>query len=148
MLKVKKLDRFAMLPVKKPGDAAYDLYSCEEMIIPGNQRVLEPDELPLTVVRTGIACEFPSTYVGRIVDRSGVAVKEGLHVVAGVIDSSYRGEWKIAFYNMNRFPVLIEAQTRIAQVLFYRVADWPVVDVDELSDTTRGAGGFGSTGKE
>jgi dUTP pyrophosphatase len=148
MLKVKLLNQFALLPVKKPGDAAYDLYSCEEMIIPGNQRALEPDEALVSVVRTGIACEFPDNYVGRIVDRSGVAVKDGLHVVAGVIDSSYRGEWKIAFYNMGQYPVEIKAQTRIAQVLFYKVADFLVTEVGALSDTTRGAGGFGSTGKE
>jgi dUTP pyrophosphatase len=148
MLKVKKLNRFALSPVKEEGDAGYDLYSCEDVVLPGNPDDLEPDELPITVVRTGIACEFPSTHVGRIVDRSGGAVKEGLHVVAGVMDSRYRGEWLIAFYNMGRYPVEIKSQTRIAQVLFYRVADWPVVDVDELSETTRGAGRFGSTGKE
>lgn len=146
MLKVKKLNRYSLLPVKKEGDAAYDLYSCEDVVILGNPDDLEPGELPVTVVRTGIACEFPSNYVGRIVDRSGTAVKDGLHVVAGVIDSSYRGEWKIAFYNMSAYPVEIISQTRIAQVLFYEVADFPIVEVDELSETTRGAGGFGSTG--
>ena len=139
MLKVKKLGRFALCPVKKPGDAGYDLYSNEDVIIGGGAR---------GVVSTGIACEFPSNYVGRIVDRSGMAVKEGLHVVAGVIDSSYRGAWKIALYNTTTRPVEIKAQTRIAQVLFYKVADFPIMEVDELSDTERGAGGFGSTGKE
>ena len=139
MLKVKKLGRFALLPIKKTGDAAYDLYSCETVdIAPGG----------LELVGTGIACEFPSNYVGRIVDRSGVAVKEGLHVVAGVIDSSYRGEWKIALYNTTGELVTVGAQTRIAQVLFYKVADFPIMEVDELSDTERGTGGFGSTGKE
>jgi dUTP pyrophosphatase len=139
MLKVKKLGRFALLPIKKPGNAGYDLYSNEDVIIGAGDRKL---------VSTGIACEFPSNYVGRIVDRSGMAVKGGLHVVAGVIDSSYRGIWKIAFYNTGQYPVEIKAQTRIAQVLFYKVADFPILEVDELSETTRGAGGFGSTGEK
>jgi dUTP pyrophosphatase len=137
MLKIKKLDPLAKLPVKKPGDAAYDLYASETVdIAPGSREL----------VGTGIACEFPSNYVGRIVDRSGVAVKDGLHVVAGVIDASYRGEWKIALYNTTRGRVTVGRNTRIAQVLFYRVADWPVIAVDELSSTARGGCGFGSSG--
>ena len=139
MLKVKLLDRYALLPIKKDGDAAYDLYSNEDTVIGEGTRA---------TVKIGIACEFPSNYVGRIVDRSGVALAEGLHVIAGVIDSSYRGEWRIAFYNTSKHPVRINAQTRIAQVLFYKVADFPIMEVDELSDTERGTGGFGSTGKE
>lgn len=139
MLKVKLLDRYALLPVKKPGDAGYDLYANETVDIAPGSRGL---------VGTGIACEFPSNYVGRIVDRSGTAVKDGLHVIAGVIDSSYRGEWKIALYNTTKERVTVGAQTRIAQVLFYEVADFPVTEVDELSKTERGAGGFGSTGKD
>jgi dUTP pyrophosphatase len=140
MLKVKKLDPLAKLPVKKDGDAAYDLYASENVIIHAGTR---------DVVPTGIAIEFPVGYVGRIVDRSGVAVKEGLHVIAGVMDSSYRGEWLIAFYNTNEKGwVEIKYGTRIAQVLFYEVMDWPVIETDELSETSRGAGRFGSTGRE
>ncbi len=137
MLQVKLLNRYALLPVKKPGDAAYDLYSCELITIPPNGR---------TLISTGIACEFPSNYVGRICDRSGISAKRGLHVMAGVIDSTFRGEWKVLLQNMTLDPQIIEAQTRIAQVLFYVVADFAVQAVDELSDTARGAGGFGSTG--
>jgi dUTP pyrophosphatase len=139
MLKIKKLNRYALLPVKKPGDAAYDLYSYETVDIAPGRREL---------VGTGIACEFPSKYVGRIVDRSGVAVKKGLHVIAGVIDASYRGEWKIALYNTTGESVTVGAQTRIAQVLFYEVGDFPIIEVDELSKTSRGASGFGSSGRD
>lgn len=139
MLKVKKLNRFALLPVKKPGDAAYDLYSCGKILIP-------PQEIML--IRTGIACEFPSNYVARICDRSGMAAKEGLHVLAGVIDSSYRGEWKIVLYNTTKEWRTVEAQTRVAQVLFYEVADFSVMEVGQLSETERGEGGFGSTGEK
>lgn len=137
MLKIKKLNRFALLPVKKPGDAAYDLYSCEEAIILPGERVL---------IAIGFAAEYPSNYVARICDRSGIATRLGLHVMAGVIDASYRGEWSVLLYNTSDKPVIVDAQTRIAQALFYEVADFPVMEVDELSKTERGAGGFGSTG--
>ncbi len=137
MLQVKKLHRFALLPVKNPGYAAYDFYSCEFAAIPPHNRSL---------ICTGLACEFPSNYVARICDRSGMAAKCGLHVMAGVIDSSFRGEWKILLFNTTDKAQYLEAQTRIAQVLFYEVANFPIQEVSELSETSRGAGGFGSTG--
>ena len=139
MLRVKKLDPRAKLPVKKDGDAAYDLYSLDEVkIYPGARKL----------VHTGIACDFPPSYVARLCDRSGVALNIGLHVVAGVVDQTYRGEWMIAFYNMGQESVLVPAGERIAQVLFYKVEDWSVIEVDDLDRTIRGAGGFGSTGSE
>jgi dUTP pyrophosphatase len=137
MIKVKKLHRFALLPVRQHKAAAYDLYSCQDERIPAGERRL---------VGTGIAVEFPLCYVARLCDRSGMAAKKGLHVLAGVIDPDYRGEWKVVLLNTSDEDVVIEAQTRIAQVLFYKVADFPVTEVQELSDTARGAGGFGSTG--
>lgn len=133
---VKKLDPNAMLPVKMPGSVGYDLYSNEKLTIHSGSRVL---------VGTGIAMSFRPGYVGRICDRSGMAWN-GLHVMAGVIDPDYRGEWKVMLYNTACHDVRIQAGTRIAQVLFYEVADWEVREVSELSDTERGAGGFGSTG--
>lgn len=137
MLQVKKLHRFALLPVKNSGDAGYDLYSVEDVVIlPYSRRI----------VNLGIACEFPSNYVGRICDRSGMAAKKGIHVLAGVIDSTYRAEWKVVLYNTDHGRISLPAQTKIAQVLFYEVADFPIQEVSELSDTERGAGGFGSTG--
>ncbi|MHC4188379.1 MAG: dUTP diphosphatase [Planctomycetota bacterium] len=139
MLKVKKLNRNAILPVKKTGDAAYDLYSCETRQIPPRDQL---------TIRTGISCEFPSNYVARICDRSGMVTNEGLHIMAGVIDPSYRGEWKIVLYNTTDSWKVIQAQTRIAQVLFYEVADFPIQEVTELSETERGTGGFGSTGSK
>jgi len=139
MLRIKKLHRYALLPVKKPGDAGYDIYSCEEAIIQPRTREL---------IRTGIASDFPGNYVARICDRSGMAAKEGLHVMAGVIDASYRGEWKILLYNSTDQQKVLDAQTRIAQVLFYVVADFLVMEVPALSNTERGTGGFGSTGRK
>ena len=138
MLKVKKMCRDALLPVKKPRDAGYDLYGCEQVTIYPGERAM---------IGTGLICEFPSNYVGRICDRSGVAWKSGLHVLAGVIDSSFRGEWKIILYNTGVKVILVKAQTRIAQILFYKVADFPVIEVNELTETDRSDGGFGSTGE-
>lgn len=137
MLKVKKLQLDAMLPVKKLNSAGYDFYSCEKVIIPPHRRML---------ISTGIAIEFPRNFVGRICDRSGMAAKDGLHVLAGIIDPSYRGPVKILLYNTTGDWKTIDAYTRIAQVLFWEIADFPIVEVDELSETERGAGGFGSTG--
>lgn len=138
MLQVKMLHRFALLPVKNPGDAGYDFYSCEYMTVAPHKRRL---------FRTGLACKFPSNYVARICDRSGMAAKRGLHVMAGVIDATFRGEWKILLFNTTDEAQCLEARTRIAQVLFYEVADFPIQEVSELDDTARGAGGFGSTGE-
>jgi len=138
MLKVRKLNRFAILPKKVPGSAGYDLYSCEPVTIRPEDRA---------IIRIGIVTEFPSNYVGRICDRSGMAVKEGLYVVAGVIDANYRGEWCVVFYNSTNQYKKLKAQTRIAQVLFYKVADFSVIEVNELTETGRGKNGFGSTGE-
>lgn len=138
MLKVKKLSRFALLPTREPGSAGYDLYSDTPTVVPAKRRAL---------VSIGISCEFPSKYVGRICDRSGIAWKSGLHVIAGVIDVNYRGQWKVVLYNTTDKRIVLPAQTKIAQVLFYKVADFPVKEVSELSETERGEGGFGSTGE-
>jgi len=137
MFRIKKLNRYTIPPVKKPGDAGYDIYSCKEAIIMPGERLL---------IGAGFAAEFPSNYVGRICDRSGIAARLGLHVMAGVIDASYRGEWSVLLYNASDKRVIVDAQTRIAQVLFYKVADFLVMEVDKLSETKRGTGGFGSTG--
>jgi deoxyuridine 5'-triphosphate nucleotidohydrolase len=139
MLSVKRLDPRAKLPVKKAGDAAYDLYSLDEVTIRPEGR---------EIVHTGIACDFPSGYVARLCDRSGVAVNKGLHVVAGVIDQTYRGEWMIAFYNMSGTTTIVPAGERVAQVLFYKVEDWPIEEVADLDDTARGSGALGSTGSK
>lgn len=139
MLKIKKLHRFALLPVKRAEDAGYDIYSCKGVTIPPHERMLIP---------TGFVAEFPSDYVARLCDRSGMAAKRGLHVMAGVIDASYRGEWSVLLSNTTNQWITLDAQTRVAQALFYKVADFSVIEVSELSETERGDGGFGSTGEK
>lgn len=137
-IKVMKLDEGAKIPAYAcQGDAGMDLFSNEEVLILPGKRVL---------ISTGIAVEFPEEYVALIWDKSGIAVKKGLTKIAGVIDSSYRGEWKIALYNLGKEKVQINKGDKIAQVLFQKIERAQVEVVDSLSETSRGEGGFGSTG--
>ena len=137
-IKVKKLHPEAILPKYiRPQDAAMDLYSCEEMTLPPQQRVLVP---------TGIAMAIPSGFVGLIWDRSGMAANYGIKSMGGVIDSSYRGEIKVILHNLTSTPFTIEKGMRIAQMLIQEVHQKEIIEVQELDDTIRGAGGFGSSG--
>lgn len=100
------------------------------------------------LVDTGIAVEIPEGYVGLLFPRSGLSMKTTLRMAnsVGVIDSDYRGNVKVGFYNTGSDPVRIEKGDRIAQMVIvpYLKCEW--VETDDLSDTARGAGGFGSTG--
>ena len=142
-LKIKKLNEKAVLPSYGSASAAgADLYSCEDEI------TIAPGETKL--VHTGLAMQIPEGYVGLIYARSGIATKRGLAPAnkVGVIDSDYRGEIMVALHNHSDEARTIEAGERVAQIalLPFLAADFDVVD--ELSDTTRGAGGFGSTGRK
>jgi dUTP pyrophosphatase len=100
-------------------------------------------------VPTGIAIEIPAGYEGQVRPRSGRALQEGLALVnsPGTIDSDYRGEIQAIVVNLGREPVTIEHGDRIAQLVIAPVARAIVVEVEELPDTKRGAGGFGHTGR-
>jgi dUTP pyrophosphatase len=138
VLKVKKLNPEALLPVRKRhGDAGLDLYSVQEV-------VLRPGEFK--AVPTGIAVEIPSGYFGLIKDRSGLAAKHGLHCLAGVVDSNYRGEVKVVLINLGPEAVKLEKHSRIAQLLVIPYLEASVVEVEELNETERGTNGFGSSG--
>lgn len=122
------------------GDAGYDLFSTENYFVEPRNRVL---------VESGLHLEIPSGYVGLVKDRSSVAAA-GLHTLAGVIDSAYRGELKILMVNLADEDIQIRAGQKIAQLLVIPVYSAPVEIVDSLEDlssTERGAGGFGSTGE-
>lgn len=157
-LGVVRLDKDAKLPTKAHyGDLGYDLYSLEDI-------ELKPGQT--TLVRTGIACNFPPGYGALIRDRSSVATKRQLYVVAGVIDQGYTGEIRIAFYNPGTVSTAVienlatgEQKTvvrdpersftkgeKIAQMILFPVVTIPVEEVTELQDSSRGAGGFGSSG--
>lgn len=141
-MNIKKLNDKATVPTYGSDFAAgADLYACE-----GAEITIEAGETRL--VHTGIAMEIPEGLVGLIYARSGLASKRGLAPAnkVGVIDSDYRGEIMVALHNHSSAPQTIADGERIAQIVFapYYTASFEVVD--ELSDTVRGIGGFGSTG--
>jgi len=138
MLKIKKLSPTAILPsYAHTDDAGLDLCADETIIIQPGERQLIP---------TGLAMAIPSGYVGLIWDKSGIASQHGLKTMAGVIDAGYRGEVKILVYNLSNQPYTVQARTKIAQMLIQPVEQKRILEVPELDDTSRGAGGFGSTG--
>jgi len=136
-LKVKKIHPAAKLPVYgHPGDAGMDLFACVD-------RTLTPGEL--FPVPTGIQMAIPSGFVGLIWDKSGVSLK-GVHRLAGVVDAGYRGEVQVVMINLGREPYEIMAGMKIAQMLIQPVASAEIRESEALDDTSRGEGGFGSTG--
>ena len=127
-----------MIPTRaNETDAGLDLYANNSCKIGVLERSL---------VSTGIAIEIPTGYVAHIAPRSGLAFKYGIDVLAGVIDSSYRGEIKIILINYGDVYFYVETGDKIAQLLIQPVALWMPVEVDQLLETSRGANGFGSTG--
>ena len=120
------------------GDAGADLIASEKTVIRARGRSL---------VGTGIRLEIPEGYVGLIWPRSGLAIKKGIDCGAGVIDSCYRGEIKVLLFNHSDTEFQIEPGDRIAQILIQKVERVQFIPVNELSETTRSKGGFGSTGK-
>lgn len=136
-LKVKKLIPSAHLPEKaRAGDLGFDLFAAGRMVIPAGQ---------MRPVGTGIAVEFPPGWGGIVKDRSSMAMKR-LTISAGVIDNGYRGEIKILISNHSGTEHIIEPDQKIAQLIPCPVTDWKAEEEQELNDTHRGEGGFGSTG--
>lgn len=131
----------AVVPSRgRKGDAGYDLSSIEEV-------VLRPFERRL--IGTGISIELPTGYAGLVVPRSGNAINKGLSLVntPGLIDSNYRGELKAIAINLDpKEPIEIHKGDRIAQLIIIAVADATFEEVEQLDETERGSGGFGSSG--
>ena len=122
--------------------AGADLYNLDEEVL------LMPGETKL--IHTGIALEIPEGYVGLIFARSGLATKRGLAPAnkVGVIDSDYRGEIMVALHNHSSLEARVEAKERVAQISIVPFLKAEFSEVDTLSETVRGVGGFGSTGKK
>lgn len=143
IIKIKIIDITAVLPQRnQPGDAGYDLYALEDGYIWGGQRQL---------FKTGIAVAIPDGYYGRIAARSGLALKRGIDVLGGVIDSTYRGDVGIILINLNNDseksePFYIRKGDRIAQLIIekYHDIEWEVVE--NLEESDRSEKGFGSSG--
>lgn len=140
---VKKLRKNAILPTFGSAEAAgADLYACLETEV-----TIEPGET--VFIPTGLAMEIPRGCAGLIYARSGLACKRGLAPAnkVGVIDSDYRGEFMIALHNHGKTAQTVCHGERVAQLIITPVVIPCYQEVEELSDTDRGAGGFGSTGK-
>lgn len=138
-LLVTRLSPTAQLPVRSTsGAAGYDLFSTDNYVILPGRRV---------VVSTGLSIQVPDGTYGRIAPRSGLAVKHGLDVLAGVIDPDYIGEVKVVVHNTDiQTPFVVRPGYRIAQLILENFTIADVTEVDMLDDTERGEGGFGSTG--
>lgn len=144
-VRVKKLNERAILP--KYGSlcaAGADLYACLE----SDSLTIQPGETAF--VKTGLCLEVPTGYAGLIYARSSVACKRGLAPAnkVGVIDSDYRGEIMVALHNHATTAQQIENGERVAQLVITPYLTVDFIEAEELDDTERGAGGFGSTGKQ
>jgi dUTP pyrophosphatase len=138
-IKVKRLRDGARLPAHATDwSAGADLYCSEAFTLRPGERRLVP---------AGLAIEIPRGYYGRVAPRSGLAVRHGIDTLAGIIDSDYRGELKVALINFGDQPVSFDAGERIAQLIIERAASCDYFWSEELSETERAEGGFGSTGK-
>ena len=137
-IRIKKTHQEATIPkYALPDDAGMDFFALETTILLPNER---------KAIATGISMAIPKGYVGLIWDKSGIAAKFGIKTMAGVIDSGYRGEIKIVMHNLSTEPYTFEKGTKVAQMLIQAVEQKNIVEVDNLEETERGQGGFGSTG--
>ncbi|EHR62097.1 deoxyuridine 5'-triphosphate nucleotidohydrolase Dut [Saccharomonospora cyanea NA-134] len=138
---ISRLDPDVALPsYAHPGDAGADLVTTSDVRIAPGERV---------VVGTGVAVALPEGYAGFVHPRSGLAARTGLSIVnaPGTVDSGYRGEIRVCLVNLDpREPIVLRRGDRIAQLVVQRVERADFVEVEQLDDTVRGAGGYGSTG--
>jgi dUTP pyrophosphatase len=138
VLSFKRLNPRATLPKRGSSSAAgLDIYSIETISIAPKQRLM---------VRTGLAVAIPEGFYGRLAPRSGLATKQGLDVLAGVIDSDYRGEVCCLLYNTGDETVHLPEESKICQLIVERIILPAPTWVNDLDETHRGGGGFGSTG--
>lgn len=137
-MNVKKLDPRAKLPLRAhPTDSGADLFALERTVLPPHS---------IVKVRTGVAVELPENTSGIIWGKSSVESK-GIKAMAGLVDAPYRGELIVCMYNLNDSEFVFEAGQKVAQLVVLPTLYPTFEEVEELTDTSRGAGGFGSTGK-
>ncbi|MEA2441752.1 MAG: dUTP pyrophosphatase [Thermoleophilaceae bacterium] len=141
-LGIKRLDAGAQLPTRAHhSDAGLDLYALEPVTLAPGER---------TTVRTGIAIELPRGHAGLVLPRSGNAARHGIALVnaPGLIDEGYRGEVQVLLLNTDRDEAFeVQAGSRIAQLVVIKVSTPDLVELDDLEEAARGAGGFGSSGR-
>ncbi|PSS27880.1 hypothetical protein M430DRAFT_24271 [Amorphotheca resinae ATCC 22711] len=137
-LLIKKLSEKGRLPTRGSAFAAgYDLYAARDTVVPARGKVL---------VDTDISMAVPAGTYGRIAPRSGLASKHMIDTGAGVIDADYRGQVKVLLFNHGEADFEVKEGDRVAQLVLERIYTPEVVEVEELEESVRGAGGFGSTG--
>lgn len=138
IVQIQKLRSDATVPTRGSSQAAgSDLYSVETIEINPGDRAIIP---------TGIAMSISTDVYARIAPRSGLAAKNGIDVLAGVVDSDYRGEIKVILVNLGKDRFIVKSGDRIAQIIFERIKIPLFSEVNKLTETTRNAKGFGSTG--
>lgn len=139
IVKVKKLHPEAKMPTyAHAGDAGMDLYAIEDTEVLTGQVVK---------VKSGLAMEIPEGFVGLCWTKSGLANNHKIKISSGVIDSGYRGEVLMGVINLGTEPYLFHKGDKVLQMLIQRVEHPELIEAEELTDTSRGEGGFGSTGK-
>ena len=139
ILKIKKLHTDAKVPkYAHHDDAGFDLFAIEDIVLKKGDRAMIP---------TGIAMEIPEGYVGLIWDKSGLSIKHGIKTMGGVVDSMYRGEVLIGLINLSDTDYTFLKGHKIAQMVIQEKESVSFEEVKELSNTVRGEGGLGSTGK-
>ena len=138
-VQIKKLHDDSHVPSRNSaGDAGYDLYAIGHDVIKPRERQLVP---------TGISISIPRGYYGRVAPRSGLALRDGIDVLAGVIDAGYRGEVGVILMNFGDKIFAFRKGDRIAQLIIEKCHEVEWQEVDELNGTARGNGGFGSSGE-
>lgn len=139
-LKFKLLDPQAKLPsYAHEGDAAFDIYSIEKVTL-GKGKTIP--------IKTGVASEIPAGYFISFRGRSGLAAKNSIDVLGGVIDATYRGEWMVILTNLGKTSYKIEKGERIAQGILHPAPSVKIVEVKKLSNSIRGENRFGSSGRK
>lgn len=138
-IKIKKLKPNVKLPkYHHPGDVGMDLYSTEDKILkPGEHHIFFH----------GFGLEFPEGYAAVVKDKSGIS-KANLHTMGGVYDAGFRGEYNTHLVNLGKEPYTIEEGDKVSQLIIYPVEIAELEEVSELSESARGTGNFGSTGKK
>lgn len=141
LIKIHKLENSVQTPKRGTEySAGYDLCANESLLLLAGERKL---------IKTGISLEIPSGYYGRIAPRSGIALKYGIDVLAGVIDSDYRGEIGVILYNTDKnYPFSIHEGDRIAQLIIEKHYSIEWNETESLKNSDRGSGGFGHTGNK
>lgn len=137
-IKIKRLDKDLEIPkYSRNGDAALDIRSAESLILKTDER---------KIIKSGVVIVVPEGYVGLVWDRGGMAAKHGIHTMAGVLDSNYRGELMIVLKNLSEKDFEIRKGDRIAQLVIQPVLNAETEEIEHLDETERGEGRFSSSG--